>query len=104
MSGKAGEEDDIQPPPSKKQRTEAVEREGGEGIGVKVQESSSSPVQESDVGITEFVSQHEGFFAILKRRLVCCLNTTIRRGLCLVQYIRILLSQQFRLDVVPAGT
>lgn len=51
-------------PLPKKPRTDEG---GGEGVGMK-----SPPAQvakEEDVGISQFVSDHEGFFAVLKRRL-----------------------------------
>ena len=56
-------------PPAKKLRTD-----GGIGLGEKGaevgdgQDSSLAVAKEGDVGITEFVSDHVGFFAVLKRR------------------------------------
>lgn len=67
----AGEE--AGPPPLKKLRADDELDGEGEGVGHDVDvpeegQSSSGPAQECDVGITEFASDHEGFFAILKRR------------------------------------
>ena len=59
---------DLEPPPRKKQRGVKECENGGEELGVKEDGASPFCVQESDVGITEFVSDHKGFFAILKRR------------------------------------
>lgn len=57
-------------PLPKKPRTDEG---GGEGVGTKVEGGSQSPpaqvAKEEDVGISQFVSDHEGFFAVLKRRL-----------------------------------
>ena len=69
-------------PPSKRPRhDDDPEVNGEEGAGLQLQEegqssssssSTSAPctAKESDVGIREFVSDHEGFFGILKKRLV----------------------------------
>ena len=74
MSGSSQRaEEELEPPPSKKQKGDGLAEEDGkweEGLGGQEDESSPSYVQERDVGITEFVSDHEGFFAILKRRLL----------------------------------
>lgn len=56
-------------PPAKKLRTG-----GGDGLGEVGGEIKDGPgssltvAKEGDVGITEFVSDHDGFFAVLKRR------------------------------------
>lgn len=66
---------ELKPPLSKKPRQD---NGGGESSVVKDDssllpqegvEGQGSHPQESDVGITQYVSDHEGFFAILKRRL-----------------------------------
>ena len=65
------ESGDTDPPPPKKLRAanDSEEREGaGHQDPVQEGQSSHGPAKESEVGTTEFASDHEGFFAILKRR------------------------------------
>lgn len=58
-----------EPPPAKRVCTDAVDSvEGGEEEVSSSQECSWVSPRETDVGISEYVSDHEGFFAILKRR------------------------------------
>lgn len=60
---------DSSEPPPKKLRTDdragvgVLERVEGGG-----QSGQFSATKEEDVGITEYVSDHDGFFAVLKRR------------------------------------
>jgi len=39
-----------------------------EDVSLKGDEGNKKPVQECDVGITEFISKHEGFHGIIKQR------------------------------------
>lgn len=57
-------------PPLKKLRTDGGTGGGAEGEeGGGGQSPPSLAAKEQDVGITQFVSDHDGFFAVLKRRL-----------------------------------
>lgn len=84
MSGEGeGDDGDVQPPPRKKLRGAGSSGNGGGELEAQEDESSPCSAQERDVGITEFVSSHEGFFAILKRRsgtsfpICVCSNKTL---------------------------
>ena len=60
------------PPPEKKLRlddqSDELELEGAGHQGTEEGERSPGPAKEIEVGITEFASENEGFFGILKRR------------------------------------
>ena len=69
---------ELDSPPPKKLRTDdggaeasalAVLGDGDNGdLGGQQPSPCHTAPKESDVGISEFMSEHEGFFAVLKRR------------------------------------